>query len=69
MENVRVLRGFEKVAVAVNESVVVGFELTRRDLSRWDTEMQEWVLPRGVFTVAVGASVGDVRVSANVTVS
>lgn len=58
---VRQLRGFEKVLLQVGESAVVEFELTRRDLSVWDTGRQAWVMPRGTVGIEVGASVLDVR--------
>ncbi|GME23845.1 putative beta-glucosidase m [Neofusicoccum parvum] len=62
------LRGFEKVPLAVGESKVVTFELTRRDLSVWDVVSQGWVLPRGTFGVYVAASVEDVRLTGQLVV-
>ena len=56
---VRQLRGFEKVVVGRGETVGVEFELTRRDLSVWDVERQEWRLERGRYGVFVGASSRD----------
>ncbi|KAF2160095.1 glycoside hydrolase family 3 protein [Zasmidium cellare ATCC 36951] len=59
---VKVLRGFEKVAVGIeNESKrqPVQFNLTRRDLSYWDVKRQNWVMPRGDFTVHLGFSSRD----------
>ncbi|KAM3074029.1 hypothetical protein ACMFMG_008644 [Clarireedia jacksonii] len=50
------LRGFEKVVVGRNGSAVVSFPLTRRDLSTWDVEAQEWLLSEGSYEVAVGSS-------------
>ena len=59
---VKVLRGFEKVALEVGETKMVAFQLTRRDLSYWDVERQNWILPtEGRFTVSVGASSRDLR--------
>lgn len=57
----RQLREFEKVLLNTGESAVVEFELTRRDLSVWDTMRQAWVLPRGTVGIAVGKSVLDVK--------
>lgn len=37
------------------------FDLTRRDLSMWSTEAQEWVLQRREYAMFVAASVSDVR--------
>ncbi|KAB8295240.1 hypothetical protein EYC80_007154 [Monilinia laxa] len=61
---VRVLRGFEKVELAKNETKTVKFDLTRRDLSYWDVVRQNWVMPtEGTFTIRVGASSRDLRVT------
>ncbi|KAL5478754.1 hypothetical protein ACEPAI_2031 [Sanghuangporus weigelae] len=54
---VRVLRGFDKVELAVGESKVVKLELTRKDLSYWSVVHQNWVMPtRGHFKISVGSS-------------
>lgn len=53
---VRQLRGFEKVTIPVNQTATVNFELTRRDLSSWDTTAQKWALQSGNYSVAVGSS-------------
>lgn len=52
----RQLRGFEKCFLKVNESATVTFELTRRDLSRWDTGKQKWRLHEGEYDFWVGSS-------------
>jgi beta-glucosidase len=56
---VRVLRQFEKVDLKDGEQAVVDMEVTRRDLSYWDVEVQNWVLPGGTFEVCVGFSSRD----------
>jgi beta-glucosidase len=56
---VRVLRQFEKVHLKDGEQAVVDMEVTRRDLSYWDVEMQNWVLPGGRFEVCLGFSSRD----------
>ncbi|KAK7751097.1 hypothetical protein SLS62_006926 [Diatrype stigma] len=54
---VRVLRGFEKIALEPAESRTVTFELTRRDLSYWDVGAQNWaMLEEGAYTFSVGES-------------
>ncbi|KAI3394178.1 hypothetical protein diail_3133 [Diaporthe ilicicola] len=63
----RQLRGFEKVPLAVGETKTVGFELMRRDLSYWDVVGQEWLIPEGEFTLSVGFSSRDLRLTANIT--
>jgi len=54
---VRVLRGFEKVHLEKGEVKTVEFNVTRRDLSYWDVEVQNWVmLTSGRYTFEVGDS-------------
>ncbi len=63
---VKVLRAFEKIHVAGPGGVTrVPFQmdLTRRDLSYWDVKRQNWILPEGEFTVHLGLSSRDIRLS------
>lgn len=61
---VRVLRGFDKVFLKKGESKTVEFKLTRRDLSYWDVEEQNWrVTGGGEFTVAVGESSRNLKLT------
>ncbi|KAI5778066.1 glycoside hydrolase family 3 protein [Geopyxis carbonaria] len=53
---VRQLRGFEKVFLRPGESRRVSFELTRRDLSAWDSAAQNWKVPSPGVGVVVGSS-------------
>lgn len=56
----RVLRGFEKVSIEAGKTTKVGFNLTRRDLSYWDTIAQNWRMPmEGKFKIRVGRSSRD----------
>jgi beta-glucosidase len=57
--NTRALRGFQKVTVLPNNTTKVTFDLRRKDISRWDTQKQAWVIPSGEFGVYVGRSVLD----------
>jgi beta-glucosidase len=65
---IRQLRGFEKVYLEKGETQSVGFELLRRDLSYWDVDSQQWVIPQGEFTIWVGLSSRDLRVQERFTV-
>ncbi|KAH8753831.1 glycosyl hydrolase family 3 N terminal domain-containing protein [Diaporthe sp. PMI_573] len=57
---VKVLRGFDKVYLERNESKTVQFNLTRRDLSYWDVESQNWsMMMTGLYTFMVGQSSRD----------
>lgn len=56
----RQLRGFDKPTLDVGKTIGVSFYVTRRDLSVWDTELQTWVVPKGVYNVYVGYSSRDI---------
>jgi hypothetical protein len=60
------LRGFNKLKLAAGANGVATFKLRRRDLSVWDGG--KWVVPKGEFTVYVGASSRDVRLTGKITV-
>jgi beta-glucosidase len=62
---VRVLRGFQKVFLKPGETKKVEFEVTRRDLSYWDVERQNWVMVEdGKYVLAVGESSRDLKLKA-----
>ncbi|ORY19231.1 beta-glucosidase-related glycosidase [Clohesyomyces aquaticus] len=60
---VRQLRGFERVPLKPGNGSVVTFSLTRRDLSIWDVDAQQWRLQAGTYNVWVGASSRDLRLN------
>ncbi|RSM04456.1 hypothetical protein CEP52_006835 [Fusarium oligoseptatum] len=64
---VRSLRGFEKVYLKPSQTRKVTFELKRRDLSFWDEDRKEWVIPEGKFIFAAGLSSRDLRAKAEAT--
>lgn len=64
----RTLRGFDKPVLNATESATVTFALTRRDLSVWDAVAQKWSLPRGTYSVFVGASSRDLRLNGTFTI-
>lgn len=53
---VRQLRGFSKVDIEPGKAVEVNFDLTRKDLSVWDTVAQKWQLQSGSYNIYVGGS-------------
>lgn len=59
-----VLRGFDRLAVEPGETVTFSAELTRRDLSNWDTASQNWVVSSYPKTVYVGRSSRKLDLSA-----
>lgn len=62
----KVLRGFQKVHLELGESSRVEFTLTRRDVSYWDVEGQDWRIPKGEFGVLVGKSSRDLSAKGTV---
>ncbi|KGO37538.1 Glycoside hydrolase, superfamily [Penicillium expansum] len=64
---IRVLRGFEKVPLNAGESKKVSFSLTRRDLSYWDVQAQDWRIPSGEIQISVGFSSRDLPLNSTVT--
>ena len=65
--NTRALRGFQKLELAPGDSRQVTFGLRRKDVSRWDTVKQAWVVPSGAFEVFVGKSVLDTPLQSTFT--
>jgi beta-glucosidase len=51
-----VLRGFERLSIQPGQTATFEADLTRRDLSNWDVEKQDWVISNYPKTVYVGAS-------------
>lgn len=67
-EPVRVLRGFERIErIAPGQSVTFRAQLTRRDVSNWDINTQNWVVTKDTKTVFVGSSSRNLPLSAALT--
>ncbi|KAI1161012.1 family 3 glycoside hydrolase [Nemania serpens] len=65
----RQLRGFDKtLLLPPTESSTVYFELTRRDFSVWDVVAQAWNVQTGNYTLWLGASSRDIRLTGAVEV-
>lgn len=61
---VRELRGFERlVNIQPNETRTFTVDVTRRDVSAWSTEEQDWVVRNSTKTVYVGRSSRDLPLS------
>jgi beta-glucosidase len=52
----RVLRGFERLSIGPGSTTTFSSDLTRRDLSNWDTVSQNWFISNYPKTVYVGSS-------------
>ncbi|KAG5931510.1 hypothetical protein E4U53_001729 [Claviceps sorghi] len=65
-EPVRVLRGFERIeGIAPGQSVVFHHDITRRELSNWDTASQNWVITKAPKKIWVGSSSRNLPLSAD----
>ncbi|MBD0023853.1 beta-glucosidase [Gordonia pseudamarae] len=65
----RELKGFANVGVAAGESVPVSILLTRGDIAYWDTRIHDFIVESGSYTVYVGSSSRDIRLTAGVEVT
>jgi len=64
----RELKGFEKVSLEPGESKDVTFTLCKRAFAYWNTQISDWHVESGVFTVQVGQSSRDLSLCAEITV-
>ncbi|KAL9089161.1 MAG: hypothetical protein Q9159_002721 [Coniocarpon cinnabarinum] len=55
----KALRGFKKTPLQPGKSATVSLDLTRRDLSRWNTQHRSWELQMGRYQIAVGRNALD----------
>lgn len=58
-----ILRGFDEVILAKGASTTVSMTIKERDMSIWDVPTHGWVRPSGSFTVYVGASIKDIKLT------
>ena len=56
-----ILKGFGNAVVSPGQTTKVTIQLSRYDLSIWDTVQQGWVKPKGEIGVTIGASSRDAR--------
>ena len=62
------LRGFERICLKPGESQMVTFRLGPADLALWDKDMR-FVVEPGDFTLMVGASSKDIRLTGTLNVT
>ncbi|MCJ1312484.1 hypothetical protein MMC25_006158 [Agyrium rufum] len=62
-----VLRGFERLSIQPGMSATFSADLTRRDVSNWETESQNWVISNYTKTVMVGSSSRKLPLTATLT--
>lgn len=57
------LRGFEKVSIEQGQKTTVEFVFGKTELSIWNDGT--WIVPSGEYSVHIGASSRDIRLSAS----
>lgn len=62
------LKGFAKVALHPGEEMIVGFTLDRRSFAYYNTELKDWHVETGGFTILVGRSSHDILLQTSVQV-
>ncbi|KAL0090753.1 glycoside hydrolase superfamily [Phycomyces blakesleeanus] len=65
----KLLRGFEKVYLKANHHELVAFEFGKTELSYWDVDSQEWVIPSGEYVLHIGSSSRDIKQNATFTLA
>jgi len=62
MEPPKLLRAFQKYALAAGESTAVELTVSEEDLKIWDSETKAWKLIQGEYVFMLGFSSADIRV-------
>ena len=62
---VKELKGFEKVFLKPNETKVVTFKVTLKDLQFFDDLYKQWVAENGRFNILIGSSSRDIKLKAS----
>ena len=66
---VRELKGFEKISLQPGEAKDVSFTLDKRAFAYWNTELHDWTVEPGDFTIEIGRSSRDIALDASFTVN
>lgn len=64
----RQLRGFSKGFLLAGQSGTADITLRRKDMSYWDVVSQNWIVPSGTFSISVGSSSRDIRLTGSIDV-
>ena len=65
---VKELKGFRKVFLKSGEQQKIIFTLRKRDFAFYDIEQKEWRVPKGIYTIQIGASCTDIRLQEEIYV-
>ncbi|MCI2048795.1 MAG: glycoside hydrolase family 3 C-terminal domain-containing protein [Lachnospiraceae bacterium] len=66
---VRELKGFDKVSLKPFEKTTVTFRLDDSAFAYWNTEIHDWYVESGEYTIAIGESCEDMALETTVTVT
>ena len=61
------LKGFSKLHLAAGETATATFTLDDRSFSIWDVNSHAWTVVKGQFSVFVGASSADIRLTGTIS--
>lgn len=64
----KLLKGFQKLSLNSGQTATPSFPLAPFDLSIWNVTQQAWTLTPGTYTVMVGSSSRDIRLTGSFTV-
>lgn len=65
----KLLKGFQRVSLAPQQTQAVSFNLKWEDLAYWNTNARGFVVAPGTYQVMVGASSRDIRLTGSFTVN
>ncbi len=60
---IKQLKGFKRVNIKAGKTELVNIELDREQLRYWDESQSKFVTPKGTYTIMVGASCEDIRLT------
>lgn len=63
------LKGFDKVYLEPGEETAVTFTLSKRAFAYFNTELADWHVETGTFTIFIGASSADLRLEETIQVT
>ena len=66
---VRELKGFEKIELEPGEEKEVSFQLDKRAFAYYEPKIHDWFVETGRFSIEVGASSRDIRLSAPIDIT
>lgn len=66
---VKELKGFKRVSVKKGMEEAVTFQIPMSELQKWDLKQNKWMLYPGKYTISVGSSSQDIKLTETINVS